>query len=304
MNATLPLDVKKCFVARERPELTAMKLWKRSEECQKLGIHFLATGKEFFDRLENKSEMLTNIACYWAYDQLREKKWPLYDASFSLGEPRRYFEAIPTILTHTLRKEIDEVLSLGSTKFSVDQLNRIIKSNLFSHEMLIDSLPELASALVAHTGAASNLDSSSGRIISASSPPDLSEQFVTWRCISRHFEIQGKSRIGDRSSVEKSGIVWSTSYDPLASIAFCLSDEKPEREQINLLKLTLPKGFAGGWFVENAMDLEGNFVMKNQFEYSIFRGEFVIANISVHTILLPTSGEKEEVKVKLFELDF
>ncbi len=47
-----------------------------------------------------------------------------------LGEPRRYFEAIPIILTSAMEREITKILSLGSSPFAVDQINSVIKENL------------------------------------------------------------------------------------------------------------------------------------------------------------------------------
>jgi len=280
------------------PHFTRLKLLERYNKLLELDLPF-DESYHLFTSFE--------VPFYWDYDLRRTSTpsltfWPLHNASFSSTDPSKYFEVVITELTPKIKKALRAITNSGRLSYDFEDINRIVNENLLDHELVIDSNPKLAEAIVNHTGGTLDLTTPLGLILSKSSSPKLKSDMIVWRTLSQPFEIGGTlAKVGDIGRVE--GKVWSTSYDPISSYAFAMADETEDYPNVYMLKLLVPKGFTKGWFVENTYLDEAEHVLKEQFEYSIFGGSFQVINYYEKVVEIPDSaGNISPVFTRFYEL--
>ena len=176
-------------------------------------------------------------------DYLRffHKVWPLADSSLSVED--KYFNQIYVTLSQKQITQFSQLLKMGSNDdWNYEQLIRSLRTSLPEHTTILKNDEDLANLAAKHTDAALKIKTLDGinfnkMLIGI----QLNAPLVVFRTLNRDY--YPPIEIGDHKTTED---IWSTSYDPLSSMGFGLSD--PDLDFISILRLELPSGFVGAFY--------------------------------------------------------
>ena len=220
--------------------------------------------------------------------------WPLPDGNNPDPEDR-YFNPKYSLLDNKKSALFDKLLLQDG--YTRESLLRFLKRNLSRHSAIIAENAKLTKLAGMHTGAALTIAKKEGRELSKLLQTiAISEPVIVFRTISQ--ELKPAAQKGESFQTTD---IWSTSYDPLSSLAFGLSSV-PEIN-LFLLCISLPAGFKGGLLVENnTVD-----TIKEQHEFTMAAGvKLRMDNIEEKkTLFIPLSNGKVEIfKAKIYHLSF
>lgn len=230
------------------------------------------------------------------YLRFNQLVWPVPDSRY--GDEDKYFNQRYVVLSELQLAMFNTLLTVGYNRpsgWSYRQLIDSLKVCLIKHTEILRTDFELAKLASLHTGAALKIDTSDGQAFNnILKRITIDTPLVVFRTLDRDY-LPSLS-VGQEADTEN---IWSTSYDPISSMGFALSD--PDIKKIYVVKAILPAGFRGGLLVENNI---GD-IIKEQHEFTIASGVcFVVMSITdnVEIRLFDDADQVRTVLAKIYTI--
>lgn len=228
------------------------------------------------------------------YARFEWKIWGIPNGN--LDETSKYYNPVYVSLSDDQETEINNLLLSKIDGWTLEQLTESLKILLPQHRKFLDSSEYLYLYVIKH----------SGNIINRRSPDfdgfqellnevDVSMPLVVFRTLNTDYRT--KLNVGETYVTED---IWSTSYYPLSSFAFGISEEK-DISTIYVLRARINPGFTGGLIIEDNLQ-----TIKNQHEMTIAAGkEFKVNSIKIYPMKITDSlGMSKRFRAKVYDLEF
>ena len=201
--------------------------------------------------------------------------WPLPDST--LDQENKYFIQKYVKLTPEAINLFNELLTMGTEHdWNLDLLKSNLYDDLLAHTELLKHNDNLSDLVNMHTGSPLSIKTVDGQTLNKYLKNiSITHNITIFRTLDKDYYPSLK--IGEITSTRD---IWSTSYDPLSSLAYGLSD--PDITNIYILRCRLKAGFKGGVFVENNFRSD---VVKDQHEFIMAAGtKFKVNNILLEEV--------------------
>lgn len=219
--------------------------------------------------------------------------WPMPNSEYS--EEDKYFIQLYVKLSNQQIARFNDLLSMNQDDWDYKQLISSITNNVINHTQILHEHSRLSELAAIHTESPLKISSSEGQEFNdLLNDLEIPSKIIVFRTINK--EYTPILKIGQQLTTEN---IWSTSYDPMASLGFGISD--PNIDFVWLLRITLPDNFIGGLFVENNTTA----VIKEQAEVILAAGiQLTVKNIvnNMPVTIFDNADNKRTFSIKLYDL--